>query len=817
MQPVDLSQTTFSYKKTPILPAKFCTMMKYAFGLTFLLLSTIGLQAQKVSNKSSLSIPQIMQGERFVGYSPASIRWSEDSKTIYFSWNPNQDTLRSWYKTGLTQTEPEALSLEEELSLPARGTYNKDRSKKVFTRNGDLFLADRSSGEVQQLTNTVGRESNPSFSGDESHIIYQVGRNLFSWNLASSALTQLTDFKTGSARKSPSKSAYKTWLEKDQLEYFGILKQRKEVRELRTKNNKAREVKRPLAIYTGNKSVSSQQLSPDGQFVTFQLVRRSTGNGTDVPNYVTESGFVEDIKARSKVGSPQGTYEFGVYDIKKDTFFILDTKQIEGIYDKPAYLASYHKGTEEYKSTYGDPRDVIILGPYYSPDGQAIVVARSLDNKDRWIMSLDVANGKLKTLDWQHDEAWVGGPGVGSWNFSGGTIGWMPNNEEIYFQSEATGFSHLYTVNVKTAEKKALTNGKYEILSADLSQDKSQFYITANAEGPAEHHLYQLPVAGGELKQITKEVGNHDVTMSPDEKYLAIRYSYSNKPWELYVMENKAGASRKQLTNSTTAAFNKYQWRDPELVNFRASDGARVAARLYRPKKAKRNGPAVIFVHGAGYLQNVHSWWSSYYREYMFHNILVDNGYTVLDIDYRGSAGYGRNWRTGIYRFMGGKDLSDQVDGAKYLVDELKIDPDRIGIYGGSYGGFITLMGLFTSPGTFKAGAALRSVTDWAHYNHGYTSNILNTPVQDSIAYYKSSPIYHAEGLQDNLLILHGMIDDNVQFQDVVRLAQRLIELEKDNWEFAVFPVERHGFVEPSSWTDEYKRIYNLFQEHLQR
>lgn len=791
--------------------------MKYAFGLTFLLFSMITLQAQKVANKSSLSIPQIMQGERFVGYSPSSIRWSEDSKTIYFSWNPDQDTLRSWYKVGLNQTEPAALSLEEELNLPARGTYNKDRSKKVFTRNGDLFLADRGTGEVQQLTNTVDRESNPSFSGDESHIIYQMGRNLFSWDLASSALTQLTDFKTGSARKSAPKSAYKTWLEKDQLEYFGILKQRKEVRELRTKNNKAREVKRPLSIYTGNKSVSSQQLSPDGQFVTFQLSRRSTGNGTDVPNYVTESGFVEDIKARSKVGSPQSTFEFGVYDIEKDTFFILDTKQIEGIYDKPAYLASYHKGSEEYKSTYSDPRDVIILGPYYSPNGQAVVVVRSLDNKDRWIMSLDVAAGKLKTLDWQHDEAWVGGPGVGSWNFSGGTIGWMPNNEEIYFQSEATGFSHLYTVNVETAEKKALTNGKYEILSAELSQDKSQFYITANAEGPAEHHFYRLPIDGGKLERITKEVGNHDVTMSPDEKYLAIRYSYSNKPWELYLMENKVGASRKQLTNSTTAAFNKYQWRDPELVNFRASDGARVAARLYRPKKAKRNGPAVIFVHGAGYLQNVHSWWSSYYREYMFHNILVDNGYTVLDIDYRGSAGYGRNWRTGIYRFMGGKDLSDQVDGAKYLVDELKIDPDRIGIYGGSYGGFITLMGLFTSPGTFKAGAALRSVTDWAHYNHGYTSNILNTPVQDSIAYYKSSPIYHAEGLQDNLLILHGMIDDNVQFQDVVRLAQRLIELEKDNWEFAVFPVERHGFVEPSSWTDEYKRIYNLFQEHLQR
>jgi dipeptidyl aminopeptidase/acylaminoacyl peptidase len=150
-------------------------------------------------------------------------------------------------------------------------------------------------------------------------------------------------------------------------------------------------------------------------------------------------------------------------------------------------------------------------------------------------------------------------------------------------------------------------------------------------------------------------------------------------------------------------------------------------------------------------------------------------------------------------------------------VEAYDIDPDRIGIYGGSYGGFITLMAMFTAPGTFKAGAALRSVTDWAHYNHPYTSNILNTPVEDSIAYRKSSPIYHAEGLQDHLVILHGMVDRNVQFQDVVRLAQRLIELGKDNWEFAVFPMEGHGFVEPSSWADEYKRIYKIFEDNLKK
>jgi dipeptidyl aminopeptidase/acylaminoacyl peptidase len=240
-----------------------------------------------------------------------------------------------------------------------------------------------------------------------------------------------------------------------------------------------------------------------------------------------------------------------------------------------------------------------------------------------------------------------------------------------------------------------------------------------------------------------------------------------------------------------------------------------VYARLYRPQSAQKNGAGVIFVHGAGYLQNAHKWWSQYFREYMFHNLLADKGYTVLDIDYRGSAGYGRDWRTGIYRHMGGKDLTDQVDGAAWLAATHGIDAKRMGIYGGSYGGFITLMALFTQPDVFKAGAALRSVTDWAHYNHPYTANILNEPVTDSLAYARSSPLYYAEGLKGHLLMCHGMVDVNVHFQDIVRLTQRLIELKKENWELAVYPVEDHAFVEASSWTDEYKRILKLFEAQL--
>jgi dipeptidyl aminopeptidase/acylaminoacyl peptidase len=136
-------------------------------------------------------------------------------------------------------------------------------------------------------------------------------------------------------------------------------------------------------------------------------------------------------------------------------------------------------------------------------------------------------------------------------------------------------------------------------------------------------------------------------------------------------------------------------------------------------------------------------------------------------------------------------------------------------MYGGSYGGFMTLMALFTEPKHFGAGAALRSVTDWAHYNHGYTGSILNLPQSDTLAYHRSSPIFHAEGLEDPLLMLHGMVDTNVNFQDIVRLTERLIELGKTGWDLAVYPVEDHGFVRPSSWTDEYSRIFALFERTI--
>jgi len=760
-------------------------------------------------NQSTLSLDAIMTGENFVGYLPTNVQWSPDSKTIYFSWNPDFDTLRSTYSVSVDSKAIKKLTYNE---LRNRLTGSSSvGSISVREKGGDLFLLDETTFKQVQITNTLERESNPLLTANKQNVIYRKGRNIYSWNIADGSTTQLSDFRSG-VDKEEVLSAQEQWLEDDQLQYFEILEKRKNQRDAREYRRESISPDRPMPIYLANKSLRGITASPKGTHLIYQLVSEAGSPRTIVPDYVTQSGHTKDLNTRPKVGENQDKYESWVFNTQTDSLYKIDVSTLPGIRNKPAYLMEYAEDIASYSPTYEKDRAVYIDNPVFSKNGKAVVNVTSQDYKDRWIASIDLNSGKLKVIDHQHDDAWIGGPEVG-W-FSRGKIEWI-DNDNIWFKSEKTGFAHLYSANVNTGKIKALTKGDYEVLSTQLSSDKTTFYLTTNEGNPHQQHFYHMNVKGGKRNKITSKPGGYEVSVSPDEKLLAIRYSYTNKPWELYLMENKSGGRMTQLTNSTTAEFNSYEWLDSDIIRFKAADGIDVPATLYKPDEGKANGAAVIFVHGAGYLQNVHQWWPGYFREYMFHNLLRDNGYTVLAIDFRASAGYGRDWRTAIYRHMGGKDLSDQVDGAKYLVESHGIDANKIGIYGGSYGGFITLMAMFQHADTFASGAALRSVTDWAHYNHGYTANILNTPLQDSIAYRRSSPIYFAEGLEGDLVMLHGMIDTNVHFQDVVRLSQRLIELKKDKWELAVFPLEGHGFVESSSWRDEYRRIYELFERTL--
>jgi dipeptidyl aminopeptidase/acylaminoacyl peptidase len=762
----------------------------------------------------TLTVEKIMRDPKWIGTSPSNPYWSNDGSKLYFEWNLEKAPSDSLYFITLQNKNPQKASVSEKQNVLSADAvhYNLNRTAFTYEQNGDIFYKEIKLGKTQQITHTAESETDPQFSFSDKEIVFIQNQNLFAWNIKTGETKQLTNFTNGDAQtKNEKLSQEDQWLKNEQTKYMQVLRERENKNRLAKIYDSAKAKKELKEINIDDKSLRNLSISYDGRFISYRLYEpASKRRSTIVPNYITESGYTTDIKGREKVGEPQGNNEFFIYDTQSDSVFQIKTGSIDGIHDLPEFLKDYPTELAKRKKE-NALRKVNFEEAKWSPKGTNLILdIWAQDHKDRWLMLWDTASKKLKLLDREHDSAWIGGPGISN-------TGWIDENN-FWYQSEATGFSHLYSVNVISGKKKTYTSGKYEVLDAKLSNDKKYFFLTTNEVEPAQHQYYRLRISDDKMERITTMTGANEVAISPDEKTIAILYSYSNKPWELYLQENKPGGKLQQITNKgESEEFKSYAWRDPQIVTFTARDGAIVHARLYQPKNPDVHKPAVIFVHGAGYLQNAHKWWSDYFREYMFNNLLADNGYYVMDIDYRGSAGYGRDWRTAIYRHMGGKDLTDNVDAASYLVKNFGVNPKNIGVYGGSYGGFITLMAMFTTPDVFAAGAGLRSVSDWANYNNGYTSDILNKPFEDSLAYQRSSPIYFVNGLKGHLLMCHGMVDQNVHFQDIVKVTQRLIELGKNNWELAVYPMENHGFVEPSSWKDEYKRIFNLFETVLKK
>lgn len=772
-------------------------------------ISGFGLFAQ---TPPELSVEKIMSDTVYIGEVPDDLQWSRNSDSLFFRWKPFGQEKSGWFGMSMKDKKPKRLLREKGSVLEKnQGSFSKNRERFLFERNGDIFLTEVKGSRETILAGTAAVESEPVFSGDEQAVLFQRKGNLFRVSLSGGGTIQLTDFQPAVNKDRDSLNAQDQWLLKDQTGLFDAFG--KDEGPFGQEGRKGGQQPRKIRI-PPTARVTSLTADPTIRFIVYTLADQpEKSRNIDVPNYVTRSGYTENIPGRTKVGSHTPRFSTWIYDRQRDSVYQVPTAQIPKIKQLPAYLEDYPETWKRLKEENED-RPVHIGKPVWSPSGsRAIVNVVSLDNKDRWIMGLDPRSGELEQLEHQHDEAWIGGPGVGR-RYRTPAMGWI-DEHSIYFQSEATGYSHLYTLDVASGQKKQLTSGSYEVQTLQLSRDHKTFYFTANREHPGITHFYRLSVSGGEPVQLTSLKGGHEVTLSPDEKWLAIRYSATTKPWEVYLQENKPGAVAQPITNTTSAAFRAYPWKEPEMISFKNRHGTDIYAQVFLPSKPLPNKPAVVFVHSNGYLQNVHYWWSYHFREYMFNNLLVDKGFTVINIDYTASSGYGRDIRTGIYRHMGGKDLSDLTDGAKLLVSQYGVNPEYIGLYGGSYGGFLTLMALFTEPDVFKSGAALRSVTDWAHYNQGYTSNILNEPLTDEKAYRRSSPIYFADGLKGSLLMTHGIVDVNVNFQDIVRLTQRLIELGKEDWELAVYPLEDHNFEAPSSWTDQYKRILELFEETL--
>ena len=790
------------------------------FSTLAVLIALPATAATPAAAPTPISLDQAMANPDWIGTPAEQAWWRWDSKQVLYRQKRIGSPLRDTFQVAATSTQAPRLVADSELSTQdsAAVIYNRERTRSLFLRNGDLFERDLKSGALTQISRGMTGVANPQFAADGSSVQYRSGTDWYSWSRLDRINSPVALLR---AAKDPAAAPDDDAMRTMQLRLITTLQRQKDDRDAnRTRAEQERSAdasRAPTAIYLGDKLViDSSMLSPSGRYLLVVTAPKGTEKGRigKMPRYVTESGYEEFDDQRTRVGRNMPTPNLlKLIDLRTHKVVDVPFDTLPGITVDP--LAAM-RSAQKLDALKGN-RPVRIAddgeGIHWNANGtQAAVMLRSIDNKDRWLATVDLAAAKLAPVHRLTDTAWV--------NYDNSEFGWLPDNDTLWFLSEETGYSQLYTS--KGGHQRAVTTGNWEASDVTWSSDGATAYMMCNRATPGVYEVCAAPVNGGATREVTSlDGGVERYAVSPDQSTLLVHYSSAYMPTQLATVALRAGATpgaTVKLTDTRSAAFKARTWVQPQIVPVPSSKGAGpIWAKLYRPAQLDpaRKYPVVMFVHGAGYLQNVSQRYPVYFREQMFHNLLVEQGYIVLDMDYRASKGYGAKWRTAIYRQMGHPELDDYVDGVNWMVANQQGDAKNVGIYGGSYGGFMTFMGLMRAPDVFKSGAALRPVSDWTTYNHEYTANILNTPEVDPEAYKVSSPIEFAENLKGHLLIAHGMIDDNVFYQDSVRMTQRLIELKKDHWELASYPLERHGFVQPESWYDEYRRINQLFERTL--
>jgi dipeptidyl aminopeptidase/acylaminoacyl peptidase len=777
-----------------------------------------------------LDLQTIMADPDWIGQAVESPYWSVDGRALYYALKRDGSPVRDLYR--VDPASGRSVRLDPVAVAQADGPAVFDRAHRhaAFIRHGDVFLVDLAGGRQQQVTRSSEEESSPQFSADGRMLQFRQGLDWYVYDLAGgvTAPAALLKFDDDPQAKKPDA------LGQQQLDLFKTLREIKADKEARRADDDAlaaadpSRAPKPFWLGKASKPVDTE-LSPDGRWMLVVTAPKDASDGKAplVIHYVTDSGYTEAKDARSYVGrkdpAPQSLL---LLDLTAHRAYPLDTAALPGIKDDPlkairaqTVAALTKAGHDDQARALQAPelRPLHIIsgdddgsggGIVWSEDGRNVAIQlRAIDNKDRWIASVDFGKHALATQQRLHDAAWI------NWNFN--DFGWLKDGRTLWYLSEESGYSQLFRKPVGGAAK-ALTSGHFEVSHPQLSADGHWVYLRTNQAAPYSYDVYRVSADGGELQRVTRYQGMDEFTLSPDGRQLAVLHSAPYVLPQLAVVDAGGGTPR-ELTDTMKPGFTAHAWIAPAIVEVPSSHGAgTIYAKYYGPAGERASAkPAVIFVHGAGYLQNVTLSWSAYFREQLFHNLLVSQGYVVLDMDYRASDGYGRAWRTAIYRDMGHPELQDLLDGKAWLVKNHGVDPARVGIYGGSYGGFMTEMALLRAPGQFAAGAALRPVADWTTYNHEYTSNILNDPQLDPAAYRTSSPIEYADQLRDPLLMEHGLIDDNVLTSDTLRLYQRFIELHKNNFWISLYPLERHGFVHADDWYDEYRRIDELFQTYV--
>ena len=592
----------------------------------------------------------------------------------------------------------------------------------------------------------------------------------------------------------------------------------------------------PAAVWSTPAAESSIVPSPDGTRVAFV---RSRGAGSEVVARQLADGH-ESLVIRAD------SHTIGNVSWSPDgrTLVLADAPKIVRHEQTPAYsgskiiyainetlpgetLAVPVSGPSDSKP--GRPTSIPVRGGFGGRrwlDATHLVFDRqSTDYKRRTISVASISGDEPKTVYEDVDEKF--------WSIPGGAEPGAlpsPDGKWIAFLSDRDGWDHLYMMPASGGSAIQVTKGKFEAWRPAWSRDSTRIAFDANdVDRPGDRHIGVATInndpAHASVTTITSGRGTDTSPVwSPDGTKIVYQHTDPHNSADLFVVDV---ASRKsaRLSDSMPASIDRAAFVEPQFVHYPGPDGQQVPGWLFVPKNLDRTRkhPAIVWIHGDGVNQNYDGWHvqRNYAVYYSFHQYLLQKGYVVFAPDYRGSIGYGRAWRQGVYMDVGGNDAKDAWMAADYLRTLGYVDIDRVGVWGLSYGGFFTLIAVTDQPTLYRAAVDVAGVVDYAMYyedpyHGGWTASRIGTPEQNPKVYAQASPLSHVDRLARPLLVLHGTSDVNVPYLHSVRLIDELLKHKKgDLVSFMTYPGEFHYFTREHVLRDAWHRVEDFFDANL--
>jgi dipeptidyl-peptidase-4 len=454
----------------------------------------------------------------------------------------------------------------------------------------------------------------------------------------------------------------------------------------------------------------------------------------------------------------------------------------------------------------GAETDIYIPRVNWLADAKHLAIQRL--NRAQTTLDLLIADpitGKTRTALSENDPNWI--------NVSD-DLYFLKDGKRFLWSSERSGYRHLYLYDLGGKQLAQLTKGDWEVSTVDgVDEAKGLVYFTAAEKSPLERQLYRVALDGSGFARLTKEDGTHAAVLAPNASAFVDTFSSTAAPprQDLYRAD---GSHIATINENKVAELADYHLSPVEFVAVKTHDGVQLNASIVKPPdfQPQKKYPVLVYTYGGPHAQVVRNAWGG--ATFLWHELMAQKGYIIFSVDNRGSAGRGHAFETPLHFRMGAQELSDQRDGLQYLRSLPYVDANRIGIWGWSYGGHMTLHAMFEAGDDFKAGFAGGPVTDWRYYDSIYTERYLGLPQKNEKGYRDSSPAKYAAQLKGKLLIAHGTGDDNVHFANTLSVIDDLIEAGK-YVEVLAFPGRGHGVSDPPARRVLMQRVTQFFLDNL--